>query len=476
MTLDHNAALVRRAAPGRQAVVATALVWAPMLLWWAAFRPGLMSSDSLSIWHQVLTGDWVDLHSPVYMAAMWLSRTIGDSPSLLTIGQSVFLAASLVAVSLAVERAGANRWAARAALGVLAVSPMVGAFSISLWKDVPYAAALLFMGARLVDLLVARTAADDVAQSDALWRFVWWAGAAVALRQNGIVLVILVLGVLFCALAGQRRRILAGAGVVFALLLGLKLVVYPLAGVEPTNTQAGLAMFLHDVAAVAHRDPSAIDARERALLERVAPFETWRLAFGRFGCSNANWEFDPSFRWEAVEGRGADYLRIWLDELVDNPRAVLRNRLCVGAIGFRPDGYGVVYTVSRGIDANDFGLRTVPLSDWLRDRGLDAMAWADSPGVRWWAWRAPGWIYLAYGALGLAALRRRDLRLLLPCSLLLALQVTVTAVNPAQDARYMFPGLLFAVLLLPLAVGANFGSSSARSYAVRAYGRSVEVA
>ena len=79
---------------------------------------------------------------------MWVSTTLFDSPSLLTLGQSLFLAAGIVAVARSLLRLGANRKAVYGVTAVVAVSPMVGAFSVSLWKDIPYGAAFLLISAR----------------------------------------------------------------------------------------------------------------------------------------------------------------------------------------------------------------------------------------------------------------------------------------------------------------------------------------
>ena len=128
---------------------------------------------------------------------------------------------------------------------------------------------------------------------------------------------------------------------------------------------------------------------------------------------------------------------------------VARNRLCVGAVAYRPDNEGALYTVSRGIDQNPDGLRTVPISDRLHERAVSLLDRLDENDVQSWAWRAPGWIYLAYVVFAVVAVKRRRWILLLPVLPLAMLQLSVLPVNPAQDARYMFPGLILAVLLLP---------------------------
>ena len=141
----------------------------------------------------------------------------------------------------------------------------------------------------------------------------------------------------------------------------------------------------------------------------------------------------------------------------------MRNRLCVGGIAWRPTDRGVLYTVSRGIDENRLGLETRALLPALTEPARDLLDAFDRPSIQWIAWRAPTWIYLAYVVVGLTAWRRRMPSLALPLLPLACLQLSVVALNPAQDARYMLPAELLAILVLPLGtVGRSPGSAHRR--------------
>ncbi|CAN5706408.1 hypothetical protein BH18ACT2_BH18ACT2_11870 [soil metagenome] len=427
------------------------LAWAPMLLWFAAFRPGIMSADSLSSWQQVVDGDWVDAHPPVYTAAMWLSERTAGSPLLLTLAQSYLLAFAIVSVARAAVRVGARRPLVIAITAIVACTPMVGAFSVSLWKDVPFTAAFLLLGARLIDLAAARIEQDRRAQLLAARGILGWSLAATVLRQNGVLVVALALIVMAVTLRGLRRAVVSCLVLCVLTLAGLRVVVYPLLGVAEGPPNAEISTMLHDIAAIAVRDPAALDSEDVELLERVAPLAAWTTEWQRWGCSSANWQFAPVFRgWSAVEGAQASFVRVWAELAVSQPRAVLGNRLCVGSVGWRPDSVGRFFTVDRGIPPNPYGLMTDPMVGPLNDAGRTVLELFDRPWIQWLAWRAPLWIAAAYGLVGITAWRRRQPLVALPLLLLVSLQVAITAFNVSQDARYMMPGLLLAVLLLPL--------------------------
>jgi hypothetical protein len=435
-----------------QSICWSLLAWLPMLLWLAAFFPGLMSADSLVIWQQATEGGWRDVHPPIYTAAMWVSAHTVDSPVLLTLAQSWFLAFGIVSVALACIRAGANRRLVIVVTAILACTPMVGSFAVTLWKDIPFTAAFLLVGARLIDLAVARLRADRAAQLLALRGVAIWAVVMTVLRQNGILVIGLTLLVMVLALPGLRARIALVLLLCVLVLGGLRAVVYPALGVDPPPVNVELFSVLHDVTAVAAEDSGALDAEDTALLERAAPIEEWTTSFRDFGCSSVNWQWLPEFDgWTGLEGHEGDLVRLWFEVAAENPRAVLANRLCAGAIAFRPDNVGAVYTVSRAIDPNRFGLSTDPLLDPLNTAGREVLDVLDEPWIQWLAWRAPLWIYAAYVLVGATAWRRKQLPLLLPLLLLVGLQLAVAVLNAAQDARYMMPGLLLAVLVLPLA-------------------------
>lgn len=433
------------------ALGATALVWLPMLVWFLAFRPGIMTPDSLVTWEQATLGGWVDWHPPVNTAVMWVSAELFGSPGPVTLVQSLLLAASVVAVARASLRAGANRWAVIAVTAVLALSPMVGAFSVSIWKDIPYTACLLFIGARIVDLARARAAGDPVVARQAVVSVCLWGLLASAVRQNGIFFLGVLLIALLILFRDLRRWTACGLLLVVASVAWLKLVVYPVADIRADPKRQVLAPFLHDIAAVADRAPEAFDRGDLSVMSGLGPsLEQWRTDYRAFGCESALWEWLPRYELEQLSGHERQFMSIWLRATLEHPLLVLGNRACVSALAWRPDPVGTLYSVSRGIDENRLGLRTIPASDGLHSVALDVLEATDDGGVQWILWRAPPWIYLAYAVFALKALRRRRWLDMLPVLPLLVLQVTVAPLNTTPDARFMFSGLMLAVLLLPL--------------------------
>lgn len=414
-----------------------------------------MSSDSIGSWRQAATGTITDDITPSYTALMKLSQLMTGSPSALTLGQQALLASSVVAVATSLVHIGVRRWLVGAVATPLLCSPMVGAFSVSLWKDVPYSAALLYCGASLVWLTTRwrQGTCTPRACMGPLVALLTSGLAAVVIRQNGVFFVIGVAGMLLVVLRGSRRAVLAGAAVLVLTLVALKLVIYPVIGVRPAPPQLNLASVLHDLGAVAHHHPETLSTESRQSMERLAPIDQWSR---NYSCYTVNpLYYRSGMRFDHLAEDSAGLRKAWLEAVVEQPGTIAGHRLCAASVAWRPVAVDrdltLLYTVSTGIDPNGDGLATTPLWEPPHRLGLWLIGVVNNPDREWYLWRAPTWIYLCYGALLIAAVRNRSAWLLLPGAALLAQQVGVAVLNPAQDARYMMGSLMLAVLLLPLA-------------------------
>ena len=350
---------------------------------------------------------------------------------------------------------GARRWAVWLVTGALLVAPTVGSFSVSVWKDIPYSAMLLFCGAAVLQL-ANQWRSGDRRFTTVRFPLLLLAAAsalAVVIRQNGLFFAVILGTLLIATLTGIRRWLAAGTFAMVGVLVVLKLVVYPIAGVEPSATQLKYASLMHDIAAVVHHHPDAVSADDALPIESMAPLERWSETYSCYTLNPLYYGAGLDF-----DGLNEDPTRLrrsWLDLVRAEPSTVIGHRLCAASVAWRPMAVdrrlSVLYTVSSGIDPNAEGLETTPLSPTLHRWGSALISEINEPQREWYLWRAATWIYLCYAVLLFAAVRNRCAWLLLPGAPLLAQQLGVSVVNPAQDARYMMGALLLAVLLLPLA-------------------------
>jgi hypothetical protein len=444
--------LSERASVARWAWAGTMALWVPMFVWFLGNRPGFMTFDSFDVWRQASTGHWEDTHPVAYVLAMKVSEIVLGSASLLTLGQSLYVAAGLALLCRSLVRAGCHRGVTYAVGAIVACLPQVDGFVITLWKDIPYTAALLCVAARIVDIFAFRLRAPDAVLPRRMLKSLFLhLLAAVVFRQNGIFFAVFVGSLLFVVNTRRRRGVVMMTGALVLIFLLMKLALYPAMGVEHTPAEINIAGFVHDIDAALVKNPEIFTDSDKALLERAMPLAQWRSSYYCYAI--INWYLNPSMRLTAFREDESQYLALWRKVVREAPETVISNRFCVSSLAWRVDEShsGYIYTLTYGIPDNPYGFKTVPVLPRLRPWMLKRLEWADKPWRLWYTWRAPAWIYLVDLLLIAQAVRFRRLIWLLPGIVPLAQQLNVLVLNPSQDARYMFGAYMMAVAMLPLA-------------------------
>lgn len=443
-------------------------LWAQLvlLLWWAGAWPGLLSPDSTRYIIHVTTGPWTADHSVLYDAFVLWSLDLTRNVALLTFLQTTVAAAVLGYAVAAVRAIGVRqRWAAIPAL-VLPCVPSFAAFTVTVWKDVPFALCEILVAATSLRLL-ARDRREDGSHiaSRSLLAALGLEMLGLTLFRNDGFLVVLVLTVLAAvALKGARVR-LALVGVASLVVFFItQSVLYPALGIRKANSSLAYGTFYADIAVAYAEAPNTFTAADKALMARVAPLRNWRAADN---CYTS----DPLFRSAGFRLKEADALknqlaRLWFRTTERTPVTVVRTRLCRSAVAWNvlpppaTKARFVQLTVSTPANLYNRGplipaditknVKSQPLNKalgdftrWLR-RDTYATAWQVT------LYRGATWSYVAYLVLLVAArrLRRRDIMFV--GAICLANQLTVIAANPAQLYRYMVGPIFVGMLLLPL--------------------------
>lgn len=430
----------------RRTFLLASLAFLPLFIWWLGWYPAFLTSDSLDQLGQVQSGEISNFHPASHTITMWVITRFWDNAAAISLVQIIVLALLLGLIAKRLRELGTPLWLAVAAAWVVGISPAVGPTAMTLWKDIAFTHAFLWVFAEL--LLLARL-------REAYWRNAWnplRLGTALALlwllRHNGVVTMLGVLAVLAIMNRRNLRRLTPVVLTVAGALLLVQGPVFWLFSVNRSTPTAAEVMVPVVASSFAH-EPDNFTTGEVALLASIAPLDVWR---SRYDCAN----FDP-LRFDA--GFGVGVIRqdpgpvlelglrtMWRD--LDTSLGLLWCRAEFLLLPGQPDDAYLQRPPFR-IPDNALGIERSPRWSVAADLTRNVFIRAGSPSWLWLTWR-PALVIWTTLATYAALAWRGNRALLLPASLLGFQLLNVAAFSLNHEFRFAFPLYVAGILSLPL--------------------------
>ncbi len=430
----------------RRAFWLASLALLPLFVWWLGWFPAFVSSDSLDQLRQIETGEYTNGHPAFHTITLWAITRVWNNPGAISLVQIIVLALLLGLIAKRLQQLGVPVWLVVGTAWLVALSPAVGPTSITLWKDVAFTAAFLWVFAEL--LMLARL-------SDAYWRDPWnpaRLGSALSLlwlyRHNGFLTVLGLLAVLAIVNRRNLGRLIPTVLTTVGIVLIVQGPVFWLFTVDRI-TPAAAEVLLPAVASSLVHEPGNFSADDLELLTSIAPLEVWR---SRYDCASADaLLFDPSMGIDVIRQDPAPVLGLGIRTLLRDLDTSLGFFWCRASFLLIPDQPENSY-LSRpqfGIPANDQGIERSPVWSAAYDGTREIFFRAGSDSWLWLTWR-PALVIWSMLAAYAALARRRTRMLLLPGSLLGIHLLNVAATSLNHEFRLAFPLYVAGILSLPL--------------------------
>ena len=455
----------QRAAPGRLCgrrheywlfAAFAAILGADLFYLFTHALPASLTTDSLQQLGEIISGIYTDhhpfWHTQLIRLAVTASGDLQRGITLFAVMQCVLTALAAVYGLSAMRDMGVPAGVLRITAAAHVLLPYHFVFASTIWKDVPYAAAMLVCCAsllRILGLCGLRAAAKD--------RLLFAAGAAgvCLLRSNGrIVFALFVLTCLFIVLfrrgASAMRRVLACSVLILAVTAVLDGPVLRLMHVGSPDILESVAVPGQQIARLC-REGAALTEEDEILISRLGGRESIGAAYDERIFDPVKAVVRANDGAAVIEADAGAFLKLWAREGMRHPYLYLR-AFVDETKGYWNAGYGY-WVWPEGMPDNQLGI-----SAPSRPRFLD-MFWY----CCFWPFRQVRFflplfaIGLYFWILCLAVLRAavRD-RLLLPVVLLPFFNIlTLLAAAPVfSEFRYAYSMPLCLPLLVSAAVSA----------------------
>lgn len=419
------------------------------------FFPGIMTGDSVDQWEQSSSGLYSDWHPPAYGLMMAAMRAVWDSPAAIASLQVVVMSLAIgVLLTMARAAAAAPRWLAFLGAICCAAYPMVGLSTITLWKDVLYSAAVVFLIGYTIGLVCLRL--------PLLSRVGWLLSAFLALfvclsfRYNGLPFVLLALGCIAVAVPAERWR----AVLLFAVgILTVHVFNGPVLDAMGTiRSHVSFTIAAHHIAAHQSAGEAMPTEEDVALIRRIWPGP----GVMPYNCAYSGTTiFDPRFDAITASRSYRQLANLAGRMALAHPGVELKHLICVSALVWRMSKTGdepmlavgasgvlVQGDSMRWVGDNSVGLKEQPTLGHLGDRiRLRLYHLIDNESMR----RPAFFLYLLIfaGTVTIGRQRRWELGGTVALAVL-AQSGSIMLFNVAQDPRYQLPVVIAGLALAPV--------------------------
>ena len=355
----HGVGWVQQKLPATPAAVRPAL-WAPLFLlpaagwslWLLAFWPGNFSIDSVDMWGMALGVTPLHDYHPLF-GTLWMKlfATLCPQPMFYLFCQIALLSTLYASILYWLAKKGVPRWGVLLLAVLFALLPSLGVYAATLWKDVPFLAALFWLA-----FLFARAVTGEKMR----WPFAVETAIALTfvglLRHNGF-LIAIVCGAAMLLLAWRQKRWQPAAGAAGALVLCLVLNATAYRAMGITHTNIGLTnLTTNAVATVLYYDGEMPpDLLEEATREKTVA--EWKESYEPF----AAFALVRDDLTQIYEGKStAEHLSIWLRLFAEEPFLLFQERMNMNDTNLFVDASvneeAVTFSYCAFITENDLGI------------------------------------------------------------------------------------------------------------------------
>lgn len=428
----------------RTCLISSAIVLCGALAWFSFFFPGLMSIDSSAAVEQTLGGPIQDMPAAhaIYLDLLRIGQQFWMAPLL----QVLLLSLAFLLVSKEAMRFGVSGIGVYLSALLLISSPVAMVTIVTLWRDVPYALAVVFLTYFM--MRIARERGDSLSSISVQLGISVVLASLLLFRFNGFVVATGVFLILFYLYWPQKKHIAKICLAVLILVAGAKLIVYPSYGVVSARMTSYLVAH-HIAAHLKASNPLGSDDKEFLNSIRKIDSTSWA-----YDCSLVNRTvFTKEYDAIAADENIKKMVKIWISLAVKNPLVEFKHFVCASDLVWRIRGKYAKYVFAVDKQGPEYTYI------WPNPYVVEASV-LDKPHLQ----KLLGWLYSIDNpslvrpapylyALLLIFLLGRMRKCRIPWSALtpvLLSSFSVALLAVAQDVRYQYPVFVISIILSPM--------------------------
>ena len=435
------------------------MVWIIIFVSWIPYflnyYPGITTADSANQIYQSLGLSNLVNHHPLFHTlligiGMNIGKLIGDYNFGIAVYSLCQMLVSSAIFSFAIYYMAKRKVDIRVRILTLvfyACYPVNGLYSITMWKDIPFAIAMLIFTIMLTEISISRERFLQSKLSNVL--FVISIILVILLRKNGIYVVILTIPFLFIFAFKNYKKLIVISCVIIAVYAIWEGQIFSILNVEDGSIREALSIPLQQFARMSKNDNLTVE--EKNEIYKFLPVENLGKLYVPILSDNVKKHFDD----EAFKNDKIGFIKLWVKLCIKYPRTALESFLCNSYGYWYPEFQNWVVARSSYVRESenepDLNLETSPIVNLeivekydslidRRDLPLNSMLYSI------------GFVFWSVIIMMMYAIYKKEYRVILIYIPIIMLWLTCLASPVAGEYRYIYS--MFTCL--PLLIGVHF--------------------
>lgn len=426
------------------------LAWIPYFL---RYYPGQITADSmLQIYQSLGRLELTNHHPLIHTTIIGLFMKVGEirndftsSIACFSIMQMLFLSASFSFAIYYMAKKGISKKIRVLTLIFYAFYPVNGIYSITMWKDIPFAITMLFFTIVMTEVAANKEAFFSSKKNILL--LVTSMILVILFRNNGVYVVLLTLPFIFIFAKKYYKKLIIVTCVILAFYCIWKGPVFQIFNVKQGSSREALSIPLQQFARITKYYSDSLTTEEKEEIYKYLPSENLADEY----IPTLSDPVKDQFNDEAFKNDKIGFIKLWLELSLKYPRASIEAFLCNNYGYWYPETVNWVVSRENLVEAEELNIKQEPIANLeiigkydslidKRDIPLSSMLY--SIGFNFWIVLIMA-MYVIY--------KRNYIQLLTYIPVLL-LWLTTNASPVYAEYRYVY--CMF--VCLPILVGINF--------------------
>jgi len=429
-------------------------------IWLLVLFPGIMTSDSINQWKQIVSGQFNDANPVFHTFTMWLITRIWFSPAAVVIFQILALSLTVAWGVSILDEQGLPRWAAWGISSLFALSPVNDDLIITLWKDILYSTVILLFSLIILKIIFSHGA---WLSKKTIWLWLILSSLSISLyRHNGLPVPVFTLISLSIVYRQYWKRFFYSVLFLLFAFSIFEIMAFPILNIDRA-LGFNQYFFIHHIAAHIENG-MPLSKQEKATINKILPMNQWEYNC----CSILTITSAKDFSNRILEKNRSSIRELSIRLAVKEPFVEIQHLACISSIVWelpsrcKNDTQISLENRDQWIASNQIGLNEDSKLPFFVSFFRKWIFWAYQPPLGVLTYTASIFLYLGFFCTIFISFRKNDLHFVLFIVPSLVQSTVISIVNIGANFRYQYGVYLIGLFSLGLLVLALISSKNNR--------------